>query len=115
MLQLVALGQNATGRAISLTRQLLDFGRSDTLVATVLDVETAVNRADEMIGHAIGRQVSRTKQIQHGVWSVLTDGQQLEIALLNLAINARDAMPEGGKISLVARNLAPNERPETCR
>jgi CheY-like chemotaxis protein len=95
-----------------LTRNLLNFARGDSLVPTVLDVRTAVDQADEMIGHVVGYQVSRVKDVQDGVWPVLTDGHQLEIALLNLAINARDAMPDGGTLNLMARNLDPAARPE---
>ena len=110
---LIELGRSATARAARLTRQLLDFGRQETLRATVLEVTEALQRADEMISHAVGTSVSRTVDIQDDVWPVLTDGHQLEIALLNLAINARDAMPDGGELILAARNVTPNERPES--
>ncbi len=109
----VRLGKNAVERATSLTRQLLAFGRSGSLVPVVLDLEQAVRRADEMIGHAVGPNIIRVQQIQPDIWPVLADGNQLEVALLNLAINARDAMPEGGRLVLSAGNLSPRERPET--
>lgn len=110
---MVSIGMNATRRGRSLTRQLLDFGRSESLIPAVLNVKDALNLADEMIGHAIGASISRSLNVQHGVWPILTDGNQLEIALLNLAINARDAMPDGGHLTLTARNLKPPEQPET--
>ena len=66
-----------------------------------------------MIGHAVGPRICRVLQIQQGVWPVLADEDQLEVALLNLAINARDAMPDGGRLVLEARNLAPGDWPET--
>ena len=113
LLRPIRLGKNAVERATSLTRQLLAFGRSGSLVPVVLDVEQAVRRADEMISHAAGPNITRVQHIQPDVWPVLTDGNQLEVALLNLAINARDAMPEGGRLVLAAGNLSPRERPET--
>ena len=109
----VRMGKNAVERATSLTRQLLAFGRSGSLVPVVLDLEQAIRRADEMIGHAVGPNITRVQQIQPDIWPVLADGNQLEVALLNLAINARDAMPEGGRLVLSAGNLSPRERPET--
>jgi PAS domain S-box-containing protein len=113
LLRPVRLGKDAVERATSLTRQLLAFGRCGSLVPVVLDVEQAIRRADEMISHAVGPDVARVRHIQPDVWPVLTDGNQLEVALLNLAINARDAMPEGGRLVLAAGNLPPRERPET--
>ena len=111
--RIVELGMDATKRAISLTRQLLDFGRNRSLEPAVLDVAASIRHADKMIAHAVGPRINRFLNIQQGVWPVLTDGDQLEVALLNLAINARDAMPDGGELILEARNLAPQERPET--
>ena len=113
LLRSVTLGKSAIERATSLTRQLLAFGRSGSLVPVVLDVEQAIRRTDEMIRHAIGPDITRVQHIQPGIWPILTDGHQLEVALLNLAINARDAMPEGGQLVLAAGNLSPRERPET--
>ena len=113
VLSLVRSGKRAADRASSLTRQLLNFGRQETLQPTVLDVEQALHQASELIGHAVGASITRSVDIASGVWPVLTDGHQLEIALLNLSINARDAMPNGGRLIISARNLASAERPKT--
>lgn len=110
--RIVALGMNATQRAILLTRQLLDFGRNHSLEPAVLDTEVSIRQANELIGYAVGPRIGRSLYIQPGVWPVLADENQLEVALLNLAINAKDAMPDGGKLVLEARNVAPRERPE---
>ena len=111
--RIVESGMEATKQAISLTRQLLDFARTRSLEPTVVDVALSIRKADKLIGHAVGPGIDRFLDIQQGVWPVLTDGDQLEVALLNLAINARDAMPDGGRLILEARNLASEERPET--
>jgi PAS domain S-box-containing protein len=109
--QVVEMGRTAAGQATTLIRQLLNFGRSESLVAAEVDVASAMQRANELIGSAIGRRITRTVDIEPDVWLVLTDGNQLEVALLNLAVNARDAMAEGGTLVLAARNLPAAQRP----
>jgi PAS domain S-box-containing protein len=112
---LAAHGKNAGKRATSLIRQLLDFGRQEPQTSIVVDLTEALPEADQLIGHAIGSGIERVLDIQPDVWPVLADRHQLEVALLNLAINARDAMPDGGTLTLSARNLAPDERPAKLR
>jgi PAS domain S-box-containing protein len=112
---LAAHGKNAGKRAASLIRQLLDFGRQEPQTSIVVDLMDALPDADQLIGHAIGSGINRDLDIQPDVWPVLADRHQLEVALLNLAINARDAMPDGGTLTLSARNLLPAERPEKLR
>jgi signal transduction histidine kinase len=109
--RIVEAGMEATKQAISLTRQLVDFARTRSLEPTVVDVAVSIRQANKMIGHAVGPGIDRLLAIQPGVWPVLTDGDQLKVALLNLAINAKDAMPDGGQLVLEARNLDPGERP----
>src|SRR6185437_5324052 len=77
-----------------------------------LDLTVTLSAAGPFIGHAIGAGISCAFDIAADVWPVLADAHGLEIALLNLAINARDAMPDGGSLTLGARNLLPAERPE---
>ena len=110
--RIVEAGIEATARAIALTRPLLDFARARSPEPTVVDVAVSIRKADKMIGHAVGPRINRILHIQQGVWPVLTDEDQLEVALLNLAINARDAMPDGGRLVLEAHNLASGDRPE---
>ncbi len=111
--RIVEAGIEATARAIALTRPLLDFARARSPEPTVVDVAVSIRKADKMIGHAVGPRINRILHIQQDVWPVLTDEDQLEVALLNLAINARDAMPGGGRLVLEAHNLASGDRPET--
>ena len=108
---LALAGQAAAEQGASIARQLLDFGRSESLTPVELDVAAALEQADTLIGYAAGRSIERVVDVQPGVWSVLADAHQLGVALLNLAINARDAMPDGGTMTLSARNLRPAERP----
>jgi PAS domain S-box-containing protein len=115
VIDLAANGKNAGKRAASLIRQLLDFGRHEPHTSTVVDLLEAMPEADQLIGHAIGSRIERAMDVQPDVWEVLADRHQLEVALLNLAINARDAMPDGGTLTLSARNLSPAERPEKLR
>ena len=93
---LVEAGKKASEQAGSLTKQLLDFGRSDSPTPHELDVAAALHQASTLIGYATGHSIDRVVDVQAGIWSVLADAHQLGVALLNLAINARDAMPNGG-------------------
>ena len=112
---LAASGKNAGKRAASLIRQLLDFGRNEPQASSVVDLLEALPEAEQLIGHAIGSGIRRVTDVQPEIWPVLADRHQLEVALLNLAINARDAMPDGGTLTLSGRNLSPAERPEKLR
>jgi signal transduction histidine kinase len=104
---------SAAGRAVALIRQLLDFSRQESTTTAVLDLTATLPAAEPFIGHAIGARISREPDVAADIWPVLADAHGLEIALLNLAINARDAMPDGGSLTLGARNLLPAEGPET--
>ncbi len=107
----VERGEQAADKAAALVKQLLTFARKQQLRPQVLDVEAVVTGTDTLIAHTIGRNVSRSVNIPPGIWSVLADPQQMEVALLNLAVNSRDAMPDGGVMTVTARNLPANERP----
>ncbi len=111
--ELAGHGRNAGHRAVSLIRQLLDFARQQPATPVTVDLAEVLPETEQLIGHAIGSGITRALDLQPDVWPVLTDSHQLEVALLNLAVNARDAMPDGGVLTLSAHNLPPSRRPET--
>jgi PAS domain S-box-containing protein len=87
-------------RAASLTNRMLAFARRQTLQAKPVDPDALVHGMAELISRSLGPSVELVLRLRDGVWKVLCDANQLENALLNLAINARDAMPEGGKFAI---------------
>ncbi|MBT1065310.1 PAS domain S-box protein [Bowmanella sp. Y26] len=96
---------SACERAAVLTRKLLDFSSSKPGQEQILSIATVLANMDEMLVEAVTRSVNLHYQIQEQLWPVKLDKGGLENVLLNLAINARQAMQEGGSIVLAARNL----------
>lgn len=91
----------ATGqRGAALTRQLLAFSRQQVLEMRVLDLNATVKDAESLLCRVIGENVHLVTRISQSVGSVKADPGQLEVAILNLALNARDAMPQGGELTL---------------
>jgi len=100
------LAQGAAKRAAALTHRLLAFSRRQTLDPKPTDVNQLVNGMSELIRRTVGPAVTVTVADTPGSWLVLVDANQLESALLNLCINARDAMPDGGSLIVETSNLA---------
>ena len=96
--------QGAAKRAAALTHRLLAFARRQTLEAQPTDINRLVNGFEEMIRRTIGPQQELTVVGASDLWMALVDRNQLENALLNLCINARDAMPDGGRITIETSN-----------
>jgi two-component system cell cycle sensor histidine kinase/response regulator CckA len=96
--------QNAN-RAAALVRQLLAFSRKQTLRPQVLDLTETLSDIGMLLKRLIGEKV--TLDVQHGrdLWPVLADLSQFEQVVVNLAVNARDAMPDGGRLSLRTANV----------
>jgi PAS domain S-box-containing protein len=100
----VATAQSAAKRAASLTHRLLAFSRRQTLDPTTTDVNKLVTGMEDMIRRSVGPQITLEVVTAPGLWAALIDASQLESALLNLCINARDAMPNGGRITIETAN-----------
>ena len=96
--------QGAARRAAALTHRLLAFSRRQTLDPKRTDVNVLVGGMEELIQRTAGPAVAVEAMLASDLWSTLVDASQLENALLNLCINARDAMPEGGKITIETSN-----------
>ena len=96
----------ASRRAAGLTRQLLAFSRKQILQPRVLDVAEVVRDMERMLSRLIGADVQLTTVVDHDLWAVRADAGQLEQVIMNLAVNARDAMPNGGQLIIQAANAA---------
>jgi signal transduction histidine kinase/CheY-like chemotaxis protein len=95
---------HGAARAAALTKRLLAFARQTPLNPTALDVNRLLNGMSEFLQRALGEQISLEIVGAAGLWPVEADAAELEAALLNLAVNARDAMPEGGKLTIETSN-----------
>ena len=91
--------------AASLTQQLLAFSRKQILQPQVLDLNQVVTRADSLLQRLIGEHIELVTALDPSVERVSADPGQLEQVILNLALNARDAMPEGGKLTIETGNV----------
>ena len=100
----VGIAQNAANRAASLTHRLLAFSRRQTLAPKPTDIKQLVSGIEELIQRSVGPEITIETVNAAGLWPSLIDASQLENSILNLCLNARDAMPDGGKITLETGN-----------
>ncbi|RMU16699.1 Sensory box histidine kinase/response regulator [Pseudomonas savastanoi pv. glycinea] len=91
-------------RAASLTHRLLAFSRRQTLAPKATDIDLLVAGMDELIRRTVGPAIDMQVIASRGLWSTLVDPHQLENSLLNLCINAKDAMPDGGQLLIQTGN-----------
>jgi signal transduction histidine kinase/CheY-like chemotaxis protein len=97
--------QRAAERAAGLTRQLLAFARREVVRPRVLNLNEVITEVEEMLRRTIGEHVQLVTSLADESCSVLADPGQLEQVLVNLAVNARDAMPDGGTLTIDTSNI----------
>jgi two-component system, cell cycle sensor histidine kinase and response regulator CckA len=97
--------RRAAERAASLTQQLLAFSRKQVLQPKVLDLNEAVADVQKMLARVIGEDIELISKLHPSVVTVRADPGQVEQVLMNLAINARDAMPQGGRLTMETSNV----------
>ena len=104
----------AAARGENLTRQLLSFARTLPLSPTVISPAEAVQAIRDVLAGSMHVNIEFKIDVANAIWPICVDKSELELALVNLAVNARDAMPEGGRITISAANvhLHPGDLPE---
>jgi PAS domain S-box-containing protein len=100
---------NATGRAAELTRQLLAYSRKQALRPQRTDINELVATTGKLLRRALGPGIDIETDLARDLWNAEIDGAQLESALVNLAVNARDAMPNGGRLLVETANTTLDE------
>ncbi len=97
--------KKAADRAAGLTRQLLAFSRRQLVTAKVINVNAIVENMDSMLRRLIGEDIIELwTDLEQDIWSIKADPGQIEQVIMNLAVNARDAMPTGGRLTIETRN-----------
>ncbi len=101
----VEAGLASSRRAAALTQRLLAFSRRQPLDSRALDVQSAFDGLESLLRSTCGENIVLELQLPPGLWNIFTDAHQFDNAILNLAVNARDAMPGGGRLLIQACNL----------
>ena len=101
--------ETATRRGAALTSQLLTFARRQSVNPQAIDFADRIAAIREVLDAGVGSSVRLAFDIDRDLWPISTDASELETGLLNLVINARDAMPDGGIVTISARNVVLDE------
>ncbi|KRB79729.1 histidine kinase [Sphingomonas sp. Root710] len=96
--------RQAVDRGAKLTQQLLTFARRSPLKPEIVDLAGRIHGMDELLNRSLREDVKIAFDLADNLWPIEVDPSQLEVAILNMALNARDAMPDGGTIRISARN-----------
>ncbi len=107
--KLLRICLGATQRGANLTHQLLAFSRKQPLAPESTNTNDLLSMLNELLRRTLGENVEIETVFVRGLWRAMVDPVQLEHAIINLAINARDAMPEGGKLTLETANIFVDE------
>ncbi len=99
--QIVRAGERAT----ALTHQLLAFARREVVRPQVLDLNEVIREVEQLLLRSLGEHVTLTTELEDGLWPVLADPGKIEQVLVNFAVNARDAMPAGGMLTIDTQNV----------
>ncbi|MBT4428577.1 MAG: PAS domain-containing protein [Rhodospirillaceae bacterium] len=103
--ELIDRGTKAVERGAALTHRLLAFSRKQTLLPNAIDLNVLIADLTDMLRRTLGERIEIRNNAAQGLWTCRADQSQLENAFLNLTINARDAMPDGGTLTIETANL----------
>ncbi|WP_223861575.1 hybrid sensor histidine kinase/response regulator [Geminicoccus harenae] len=112
--EILVAGQQAIDRGARLTQQLLAFARRQPLHPERIDIGTTLRATSELLARSLRADIRLKMELEPDLWPIEADPTQFELALLNLAVNARDAMPDGGQLTIEGQNLslAPGRDPD---
>jgi PAS domain S-box-containing protein len=107
---LIGSALEAAKRAANLTQRLLAFSRQQPLKPEIIDANKLVGGMSDLFRHSLGAQIQLETVLGGGLWRIHADQNQLESVLLNLAVNSRDAMPDGGRLTIETQNAYLDQR-----
>jgi signal transduction histidine kinase/CheY-like chemotaxis protein/integral membrane sensor domain MASE1 len=96
----------ASERGERLTRQLLAFSRRQTLRPEAIDLNDRLREVGELLSRSLREDIAFSLELPRDLWPAMADSAEFELALLNIGVNARDAMPDGGRFAVTARNVS---------
>jgi len=105
ILRLLKASESATDRATRLTQQLLAFARRSTFRLDIVTIDEVIVAYEPFMRRALGETIALKLQFEAGLWPTRIDAAQFEAAVLNLVVNARDAMPSGGEVTITTANV----------